>query len=73
MRIFEGVNMPYPMLDETPAMALDLTDEVWSSLKYVLYPAHVSDLQRRDWAEQRNSVLESAVDSDKCNKTLPIS
>ncbi len=58
MRIFEGVNMPYPMLDETPAMALDLTDEVWSALKYVLYPAHVSDLQRQDW---RNSVLESAV------------
>jgi hypothetical protein len=34
MRIFEGVNMPYPMLDETPAMALDLTDEVWLALKF---------------------------------------
>ena len=30
-------------------------------------------LQRRDWAEQRNSVLESAVDIYKRNKILPIS
>jgi len=42
-------------------------------LKYILYPVHVSDLQRLDWAEQRNSVLESAVDVYKRNKTLPIS
>jgi len=38
-----------------------------------LYPVHVSDLQRRDWSEQRNSVLESTVDSYKRNKSLPIS
>jgi len=38
-----------------------------------LYPVHVSDFQRQDWAEQRNSVLESAVDCYKRNKTLPIS
>jgi len=60
------------LLDETPAMALCLTDEVWTVLKYVLYPVHVNDLQRRDWAEQRNSVLESAVDVYK-RKALPIS
>ena len=54
-------------------MALDLTEEVWTVLKYILYPVHVSDFQRQDWAEQRNSVLESAVDSYKRNKTLPIS
>ena len=42
-------------------------------LKYILYPVHVSDLQRLDWAEQRNSVLESAVDVYKRNKALPIS
>jgi len=62
-----------PQEDETPAMALCLTDEVWTVLKYVLYPVHVNDLQRRDWAEQRNSVLESAVDVYKRNKALPIS
>ncbi len=63
----------YSLMGETPAMALSLTDEVWSVLKYILYPVHVSDLQRADWAEQRNSVLESAVDVYKRNKALPIS
>jgi len=43
-------------------MALCLAGEVWTFLRYILYPVHVNDLQRRDWAEQRNSVLESAVD-----------
>jgi len=61
------------LLDETPAMALALTDEVWTVLKYILYPVHVSDFQRQDWTEQRNSVLESAVDVYKRNKALPIS
>ena len=61
------------LLGQTPAMALGLTDEVWTVLEYILYPVHVSDLQRRDWAEQRNSVLESAVDVYKRNRALPIS
>jgi hypothetical protein len=63
----------YSLLDETPAMALGLAEEVWSVLNYILYPVHVSDLVRQDWAEQRNSVLESAVDVYKRNKALPIS
>ncbi len=71
--LYNWTRVHYSLLGETPAMALCLTDEVWTVLKYVLYPVHVSDLQRRDWAEQRNSVLESAVDVYKRNKTLPIS
>jgi len=63
----------YSLLDETLAMALSLTDKVWTVLKYILYPVHVSDLQRREWAEQCNSVLESTVDVYKRNKALPIS
>ena len=65
--------MHYSLLDETPAMALGLAEKVWTVFAYVLYPAHVSDLQHRDWAEQRNSVLESAVDVYRRNKTLPTS
>ncbi len=65
--------MHYSLLDETPAMTLGLANEVWTVLKYILYPVHVSDLQRQDWTEQRNSVLESAVDVYKRNKALPIS
>jgi hypothetical protein len=46
----------YSLLDETPAMALCLTDEVWAVLKHILYQVHVSDLQRRDWAEQARKI-----------------
>jgi hypothetical protein len=71
--LYNWTRVHYSLLDETPAMALGLTDVVWSVLKYVLYPVHVCDLIRIDWAEQRSSVLESAVDLYKRNKTLPIS
>jgi hypothetical protein len=71
--LYNWTRVHYSLLDETPAIALGLTNEVWSVLKYILYPVHVSDLQRRDWSEQRNSVLESTVDSYKRNKSLPIS
>jgi len=71
--LYNWTRVHYSLLDETPAMALRLTEEVWTVLKYILYPVHVSDFQRLDWAEQRNSVLESAVDVYKRNKALPIS
>jgi len=71
--LYNWTRIHYSLIYETPAMALCLADEVWSVLKYVLYPVHVSDIVRQDWAEQRNSVLESAVDNYKRNKTLPIS
>ena len=71
--LYNWTRVHYSLLDETPAMALCLADEVLTVLDYVLYPVHVSDFQRLDWAEQCNSVLESAVDVYKRNKTLPIS
>ncbi len=71
--LYNWTRMHYSLLNETPAMALGLTSVVWSVLKYVLYPVHVCDLMRIDWAEQRSSVLESAVDLYKSNKLLPIS
>jgi len=71
--LYNWTRVHYSLLDETPAMALSLTDEVWTVLKYILYPVHLSDLQRQDWADQRNSVLESAIDVYKRNKALPIS
>jgi hypothetical protein len=63
----------YSLWGKTPAMALRLTEEVWSVMQYIWYPVHVSDLQRQEWAEQRNSVLESAVEVYIRSKTLPIS
>jgi len=71
--LYTWTRVHYSLLDLTPAMALGLTNEVWSVLKYVLHPVHVSDLQSRDWAEQRNSTLESALDVCQRKKSLPIS
>jgi hypothetical protein len=71
--LYNWTRVHYSLLDETPAMALGLAEDAWTVSKYILYPVHVSDLQRRDWAEQRNSVLESAVDVYKRNKALPMS
>ena len=71
--LYNWTRVHYSLLDETPAMALHLAEEVWTVLRYILYPVHVSELIRQDWAEQRNGVLESAVDVYKRNKALPIS
>ena len=71
--LYNWTRAHYSLLDETPAMALGLAKEVWTVRRYILYPVHVSDLQRLDWAEQRNSILESAIDAYERNKTLPIS
>lgn len=57
----------------TPAIALGLTDEVWTVGRYVEHPVHVSDPQRRRWAERRSGVLESALDAYKHKKRMPIS
>lgn len=71
--VYNWTRPHYSLLDGTPAMALGLAEDVWTVLKYIEYPVHISDLVRQDWAEQRNSVLESAVDVYKRNKALPIS
>jgi len=71
--LYNWTRVHYSLLDLTPAMALGLTKEVWSVLKYILYPVHVSELQHQDWAEQRNSVLESALGVYQRKKCLPIS
>jgi hypothetical protein len=55
----------------TPAMALGLATEVWTVLRYVSHPVHVSDLQRQEWAEMRNSLAESALDVYERKKALP--
>jgi hypothetical protein len=71
--LYNWTRVHYSLLDETPAMALGLTNEIWTVRKYIGYPVHVSVLQRLDWAERRNSVLESAIDVYKRKKALPIS
>ncbi len=57
----------------TPAMAMGLSDRVWSVSEYVRFPVHVSDLDRAIWAEERAEVLTSALDREKRRKTVPSS
>lgn len=71
--VYNWIRPHSSLSNKTPAMALGLADEVWAVRRYILHPVHVSELQRVDWAEQRNSVLESAIDVYKRSKTLPIS
>jgi len=71
--LYNWTRVHYSLLDETPAMALGLSGKAWTVRRYILYPTHVSDLQHEDWAEQRNGVLESAIDVYRRSKALPIS
>jgi hypothetical protein len=64
---------PGLMAGRTPAMALGLTAAVWTVNQYVEYPVHVSDLERQIWAEERQTLLTSALDARKRKKLLPTS
>jgi hypothetical protein len=65
---------PHGSLDgRTPAMALGLAEQVWTVRRYVQQPVHLSDLHRELWAEQRESALESALETHKRKKRLPTS
>jgi hypothetical protein len=71
--IYNWIKVHGSLRGRTPAMALGLTDHIWSIWEYVCYPVHVSDLQRDIWAEQRQELQESAVDRHFRKKTVPIS
>lgn len=57
----------------TPAMALSLTDHVWTVLEYVRHPVHVGELQRALWAENRETLLIDGLNRQKRRKPLPMS
>ena len=57
----------------TPAMAMGLSDRVWSVLEYVRHPVHVDGLTRAIWAEEREEALTSALDRQKPRKAMPAS
>ncbi len=71
--LYNWVRVHGSLAGRTPAMAIGLSDRVWSVLEYIRYPVHVSDLTRAIWAEERESVLTSALDRDKRRKTVPSS
>lgn len=57
----------------TPAMAMGLSERVWSVSKYVRHPVHVDELTRAIWAEEREEALTSALDRQKPRKAMPAS
>jgi hypothetical protein len=61
------------LLGRTPAMALGLTEAVWSLHRYLWHPVHVSDLDRQVWEEERKNLLTSALENKKVRKLLPAS
>jgi hypothetical protein len=71
--LYNGVWVHGALRGRTPAMAMRLTDHVWTVLEYVRYPVHVDALKREIWAEERREVLTSALEREKPRKTLPTS
>ena len=71
--LYNWVRVHGSLAGRTPAMALGLSDRIWSVLEYVRYPVHVSDLDRAIWAEKREKVLTSALDRQQRRKTMPTS
>jgi IS1 family transposase len=57
----------------TPAMAMGLTDHLWTFHEYVRYPVHVGDFQRAVWAEDRENLLTNGLNRQKRGKPLPMS
>jgi len=65
---------PHAALEgQTPAMAQGLAREVWTVRRYVRHPVHVDEVQRRDWAWQRQNLLTSSLDRYLHRKGLPLS
>jgi hypothetical protein len=71
--LYNRVRVHGSLAGRTPAMAMGLSDRVWSVPEYVRFPVHVSDLDRAIWAEERAEVLTSALDREKRRKTVPSS
>ena len=71
--LYNWVHIHGSLNGQTPAMCLGLARNVWTVLKYIRYPVHVSELLRRQWDEQRQEALESPLNVYQRKKSLPIS
>jgi hypothetical protein len=57
----------------TPAMAVGLAERVWSVQEYVRNAVHVSELQRQIWADERESLITSELETHRRKKSMPTS
>jgi hypothetical protein len=56
---------------QTPAMAMGLTNRLWTVPEYVRHPVHVGEFQRAVWAENRENLLTNGLNRQKPLKPLP--
>lgn len=61
------------LAQRTPAMALGLTDRVWSVADYVRHPVHVAAFQRAIWSEGRENLLSHGLNRRKRPVSSPTS
>jgi hypothetical protein len=71
--LYNWVRVHGSLAGRTPAMAIGLSDHVWSVLEYVRSPVHVHEFTRAIWTEGREEVLTSALERQKRRKTVPTS
>jgi hypothetical protein len=71
--LYNWVRVHSSLSGRTPAMVTGLSDHVWSVLEYIRFPAHVDELTRALWAEERENVLTSALELQKGRKAVPTS
>jgi Integrase core domain len=71
--LYNWVHPHGSLQSRTPAMAIGLTTVRWSVCRYVWCVVHVSPLQRQLWAEQRKSLVTSALEARMRKKQLPTS
>jgi hypothetical protein len=55
--LYHWVRVHGSLEGRTPAMAIGLTDRVWSVREYLRHPVHVDDLTQAIWADEREEVL----------------
>jgi hypothetical protein len=62
-----------PLAGRTPAMAMGLSDRLWTVPEYVGYPVHLGEFQRAIWAEDRENLLTTGLNRQKRLNPLPTS
>jgi hypothetical protein len=71
--LYNWVRVHGSLEGRTPAMAMGLSERIWSVPEYVLHPVHADDLTRAIWAEERAEALTSPLDGRKPRKVMPAS
>lgn len=70
---YHWVRLHGSLAGRTPAMAMGLTDHLWTALEYVRHPVHVGEFQRAVWSEKRENLLKNGLNRQPRRSPLPTS